>query len=89
MYYFLTGKTLNLTTVPDIVNRKSPKEFVARAPDNIIRHFKDGQIVEEERIYSKDPEDLRIQSSQIARRMLSGMRMRKHKKVKTRCKCKK
>jgi hypothetical protein len=90
MYYFLTGKILNITPVYNDVNRKANGEYVARSPENIMTHVKQGQIVDQEQIMATDPEEIRLESSKIARRMMSTYpRKRRMTKLKVkRCKCK-
>ena len=62
-------------------------EFVALAPDGILRHYKDNRVIEQDKIVASDKE---YAAANLARNMLIPIfRAKKKQKSKVkRCKCK-
>jgi hypothetical protein len=92
MYYFLTQGRLTKTTDPKIIENYAHGEYVALDPKNVVRHIKDGQIIEAKQLNIPtvdSPVDLKkygdakelvreTQSQKVAEKMF-GLAMRKRK----------
>jgi hypothetical protein len=85
MYYFMDGDKLAITPVYNIVTRRARMNYVVRSPENVFTHFKNGSIHHRDELGIMDPEELRIQSSILARKMLNDT-LRKKKSIKPKSK---